>query len=137
MADGNIEFGDIGDLSDKIGKSVEETLNTVAEMLYTEITAGNPVDTGFSRSNWNVSVGEPDLSVSGVRDPKATYPEKPFPEVPPNPDLQDVYVANGVDYVEFLEEGSSQQAPSGFIQVAIDRIESRLQDIFDDKMRNA
>lgn len=43
-----------------------------------------------------------------------------------NPDLQPIYITNGVDYVQYFEEGTSRQAPNGFIRVAVERLQSQL-----------
>jgi hypothetical protein len=112
---------DLAALADKMKTTVADAQKLIGMTLYKEIVAGNPVDTGFSASNWNLSVGAPDYSVSGERDPKATYaPKEPSP--PDNPDMEPIFISNGVDYVIFLEEGHSQQAPTGFIQVAIEKV---------------
>jgi hypothetical protein len=105
----------------EIRGGLESKMAEAATLLYEEIVGGNPVDTGFSSSNWNISLTEPDHTVNGERDPKITYTPPPA-VVPSNPDLESIFVANGVPYVPFLEEGTSQQAPSGFIRIASERI---------------
>jgi hypothetical protein len=123
---------DLAALADQMKITVAEAQKLIAMTLYKEIVAGNPVATGFSASNWNLSVGEPDYSVSGERDPKATYDVKE-PSPPDNPDMQPIYISNGVEYVIFLEEGHSQQAPSGFIEVAVEKV----RDAVDEFIRQA
>jgi len=100
---------------------VAAEMKAVVTELYNEVVPGTPVRTGFCRANWNVSVGEPDYTVDGVRDPNASYPT-PSAQIPDNPELQPMFVSNGVPYVGLLEDGSSTQAPSGWVQVAVNKV---------------
>jgi hypothetical protein len=133
MADANFnEKVDLTALADKMKTTVADAQKLIAMTLYKEIVAGNPVATGFSAANWNMSVGSPDYTVDGERDPKATYAPKEIAP-PDNPDLQPIFISNGVEYVIFLEEGHSQQAPSGFIEVAVEKV----RDAVDEFIRQA
>ena len=120
----NIDFEEV---ATKLRKNVETAQRYAAIAIYGKIIAGNPVDTGFSRANWNLSVGSPDYTVQGVRNPKATYAAPSLLPGIENAGLDHIFIANGVDYVTFLEEGSSQQAPNGFIRLAVEQVESEIQ----------
>jgi hypothetical protein len=108
-----------------VKKITEQVIKVAAKTIYDEIVKGNPVDTGFSASNWNISLGQPDYTVAGERHEGETYEAQPK-EVPDNPELQDIFISNGVPYIGLLEEGHSSQAPSGFVAVAIERAEAKL-----------
>ena len=84
---------------------------------------GTPVDTGWARANWLVNVGTPFLAPLGEYTGKtttvrvgtglaniATYKLGPK-----------VFISNNVPYITRLNEGSSKQAPEGFVQAAIKR----------------
>lgn len=95
---------------------------------------GTPVDTGFARANWIPRLGEPGSAPVGAR------PTEPGPS-PSGKALfvdtgaaeagkaavatgfklgaGDVYVSNHVPYIGHLNNGSSKQAPAGFVQRAI------------------
>jgi hypothetical protein len=98
--------------------------------VYREITLRNPVDTGYSRSNWNMAVATPDTHVSGQKPEKgAKMPPKPVDNavLAAIDGKQKSFVTNSLDYIRFLEEGSSQQAPSGFIAIALAKVEAKVE----------
>lgn len=82
-----------------------------------------PVDTGRARGNWNVSTGTPDASAddamteAGVAAKKAEgvsmINEIDFAKG------EDLYVTNGLPYIQALEDGRSKQAPAGMIKVTV------------------
>jgi hypothetical protein len=117
--------GDISKLRDEIVKGVEDRVARVVTDIYNDIQTNSPVDTGFSRANWNISLDDPDFTVHGERNESATYESLPA-EVPSNPDLHSVHISNGVPYIGLLEEGESDQAPAGFVAVAVERAASQL-----------
>jgi hypothetical protein len=127
MADKNITElkADLPAIATKINKSVDTVMRYASMTLYGEIIQGNPVDTGFSRANWNISLNEPNYSVRGARNANASYSPQPA-VVPENRQLLPIYIANGVNYVVFLEEGHSKQAPNGFIRIAVERVKAQL-----------
>jgi hypothetical protein len=131
MAQGFVSF-DLTELSKVSGVNLQFIQRTATRMLYKELIRTNPVATGFSHSNWNVSLGEPDLSVKGKRDPHGSYAPDAEPKIPENPNNEDMFVSNGVEYIQYLEEGTSSQAPDGFIQHAIDYVEGQWQTIYDE-----
>ena len=138
MADNNIvEFqADLDAFAQLLDITVANVVRRIAFELYTKITRGWPVDTGYSRANWRLAVGEPDLTVlppppSGSAGQGEIY-------APPDPDpaalvgidgKEPVFITNNVDYAIYLEEGSSQQAPSGVVQVSVDQVEGQIADI--------
>ena len=88
--------------------------------------AGTPRDTQRAVNGWNVSPG----LVGDFSDPGEA-----FLHADPDPELEirkltgeetEANIANGVPYIGLLEFGSSSQAPSNFIRMAIDRAMSYL-----------
>jgi hypothetical protein len=111
--------------TENVKKATEQMMSDLATNIYKDIIDNSPVDTGFSRANWNVSLGEPDYEVH-VGDMDTHSEEDSFdapevPTIPANPDLKDIWIANGVPYIGLLEEGESDQAPQGFVATAIER----------------
>lgn len=101
------------------------TLDCTANLIET-----TPIDTGWARSNWVPSVGDG----TGPAQPAS----KPGPaEVAGAQGQQQaglasvlagyrislgrVTIANGVPYIQRLNDGHSQQAPAGFVQRAIEK----------------
>lgn len=98
--------------------------------LYRDITLRNPVDTGRSRANWNVAVGAPDTSVTPITVTSSGGARAPreFPVLPAiNAAHDTIHITNNLPYIQALERGHSKQAPSGFVQLAVDRVVPRMQ----------
>lgn len=76
-----------------------------------------PVDTALARSNWVASANSPDLSDRPIRSVADVVSE--IKTVVKFIDSEtDIVIANGGDkvpYLGLLENGSSRQAPAGFI----------------------
>lgn len=119
----------IGELDDVTEKAVTViTLEVAANLI--ELT---PVDTGWARANWVPNIGGPfEAFVSEFDDDEARRAA-----VPGQRGIQQsatgllvaggyslsqgpVYVTNNVPYIQVLNTGSSTQAPSAFIQSAIE-----------------
>lgn len=84
------------------------------------IVQKTPVDTGRARGNWQVTIGGP---ASGVlerldKDGSETI-QKGLAAVASLPDFQVVWISNNLEYIEFLESGSSKQAPKGMVRLTI------------------
>lgn len=92
-------------------------LRKLALDLYAEIIKGTPVDTGRARANWNLSVHSPNYSVSN-----STIISSVSITAGSLQNLPEVYISNGLPYVRELEFGRSDQAPNGFIRLAIQRV---------------
>lgn len=84
--------------------------------LYSSITQRNPVDTGRSRANWNVSAYNEDASTNWeARQIKYNSVD----EMPDTKGDEPLFIANGLPYVEGLEYGKSKQAPNGMVGVTV------------------
>lgn len=98
--------------------------DVVANLRKAGAEGGTPVDTGWARANWIPSLGgEPASTPSGSRTSVATAEAA----------LQagkgsllgyklfngPVFITNNVPYILKLNEGTSDQAPKGFVQAAI------------------
>ena len=109
-----------------IGRLVGYTA-AVSRDLALEIAANlveaTPKDTGWAASNWIPTTGAPatepsgapgDTGIAGGAQSAAIAALATRP-----PLMTPYYVANGVPYIRRLNNGSSQQAPAGFVQAAI------------------
>lgn len=103
------------------------TLRQVTQ-LAANITAGliedTPVDTGWARANWVVSLGVPQTSVVGSRDNVDQSAQQAgistllsMTSLGQGP----IYISNNVPYIQKLNDGHSGQAPAGFVQSRVDR----------------
>lgn len=90
-----------------------------AAVLSTVIPA-TPVDTGRARGNWTVSIDAPVLRPRDRLDKTgmSTIAEGTAQAALRRPG-QTVFICNNVPYIGRLNEGSSAQAPAGFVQMAV------------------
>lgn len=112
-------------------RSVNKISEKVVKKITLDMTANlqqaTPVDTGWARANWVPAIGLPytanlenvrptSQSASGARSQQQSgiaavggYSLK----------MGKVFVSNNVPYIMILNDGSSTQAPAGFVQRAI------------------
>lgn len=100
----------------KVIENLEKTIRAVALVVDAELVNTTPVDTGRARSNWLPSLNVPDLR---------TVEPGGKPAVGPVADsfrIDDtILITNNLPYIRRLNEGSSLQAPAGFVEAAIAR----------------
>jgi len=89
-----------------------------------------PVDTGRARGNWQTTI---DLAASGQletldKDGMATV-AKGIAAITGLPDYSIVWISNNVDYIEFLEDGSSQQAPTGMLALTVEELRTMFEGV--------
>ena len=97
------------------------TLDVVANLKAAPGQGGTPVDTGWARSNWIPNIGEPLDAPVGSRSNVSTGPQNQAEAGIAGYTLSKgrVYISNNVPYILRLNEGSSRQAPAGFVQRAV------------------
>lgn len=130
----------LGDFARRIrlrGRQVEEGVNRIVRKIALvadrELVMETPVDTGRARSNWQVSLGSP---ITSQREPfspgeglgkgeganAAGALAQGQDKIGKRKTEQDIYIQNNVDYIGALNnDGTSAQAPAGFVQAAITR----------------
>jgi len=89
------------------------------------IVMKNPVKTGRSRGNWNVTRTAPSRAVNVNQFDKegsATI-ERGMAKIDKSKDGEDIFVTNNVEYINLLEDGSSQQAREGMVRKTIEEID--------------
>lgn len=117
-------------------RAVIQALERVTEKAIVKITLdvtanlvqSTPVDVGWARANWVPAIGTPVLkNLSGV-DPTSGATSAAAAEQQGalggivagyKLDRGKVFVSNNVPYITKLNDGSSKQAPAGFVQAAI------------------
>jgi hypothetical protein len=127
---------------EEFAQKLQINLNTVirrcAAQLYSDIVTRWPVDTGYSRRNWQVSADPPPSDVIGLP-PKKVHgkavgqleplyaPAGPATQIPDMPkDAMRIWIVNNVEYAEALENGWSKQAPQGAVRIAIAQLEGEM-----------
>lgn len=102
---------------------VKITLDVTANLVET-----TPVDVGWARANWVPAIGTPVLKnlsgvepTSGATSAAASEQQGALGGIVAGYKLNrgKVFVSNNVPYITKLNDGSSTQAPAGFVQAAI------------------
>ncbi len=118
----------MGRQADLVGRALNKSIVREIKTLTLDITEGlidgTPVDTGWARANWIPQIGDPFRDIVGDREAIDTSEQElGMAEVATQYDLLDgpIFISNNVPYIESLNEGSSDQAPAGFIEAVIER----------------
>lgn len=104
---------------------IVQIINKIALDIVANLTAapgqgGTPVDTGWARANWIPRIGAPFSGVAGSRENVSAGDQGAgVASIIANRTNTNVFISNNVPYILRLNEGSSQQAPRGFVQAAI------------------
>lgn len=117
---------DLKKFADETETRYEDLIRWVALTLWDKITDKNPVDTGRSRASWNLAVGSPDPSVPPQQESGAsTIAAPPRPKIPKSALEQGspIFVTSNLDYIVYLEGGSSDQAAGGMVEISIAEVE--------------
>lgn len=110
-----------------LGKVLTTKVTNVSELqykafafdLFGEIIKVTPVKSGRARGNWHIDVENPDYEITNSTTPSVpnyALDVRGFPNV---------YISNGLPYMERLEDGLSRQAPNGITKVALAAVRSR------------
>jgi len=122
------------DLS-KFGASVPAVMSQLirrgALIIMGDLVKGSPVDTGRFRASWFVGIGTPNREVGPERNGPGGAAEESLARLtaltPENVTGKDpVYISNNLAYGPSLADGSSKQAPSGWIAAAVDRAQREI-----------
>ena len=70
-----------------------EDFQALCERIFNDIVDHTPVDTGYARDHWEIDF----------------------------PSDDECEISNSCDYISYLEDGHSSQAPDGMVQLALDK----------------
>lgn len=115
----------------KMEKRIDHVILAIQKKVAMQLLEGivnmTPVKTGRARGNWQVALGAPGTTVlQEAFDPagQATI-EAGSATIQSLTTLGAIYLTNNLPYILPLEQGSSKQAPSGMVQVNLDRVASQ------------
>lgn len=126
----------MGAQSDRIGASLTRHVEKAAKAVILAIDANlkkaTPVDTGWARANWIPSIGDPVLVPDGAPTAVSTSAQAAGEAQVLSYKLGNgaLWISNNVPYIRFLNYGTSSQAPSGFVEVAIATAISQVREKF-------
>lgn len=113
---------DLAKFADELEVETEQVVRKVALDVHTKVSMKTPVDTGRARANWNVSAGSPDRSVT--EDTSAQVPT-----LKKGDGEEAIYITNSLPYIGKLEDGSSDQAPSGMVSITMAEVEAGIKNV--------
>lgn len=128
----------------RLGRRVEKNSPKVARFVALAVdqavVTATPVDTGRARSNWFASVGAPRSGVSEAYVPgsggstgAANTAEAITQATAATRGLtregQSIYITNNLPYIGRLNQGSSAQAPAGFVEQGVKAGVNKLREI--------
>ncbi|EPT8701509.1 HK97 gp10 family phage protein [Escherichia coli] len=97
-----------------IEEDVGLKIRYIAMQILTAIDIAVPVDTGRFRNNNLVSLQHPDFGISDNVDPNGTIAvQRGIGVISKAANYGVIYIQNNLPYAEALENGHSQQAPTG------------------------
>lgn len=104
-----------------IEKTAERVIKRVGFAIQGELIRATPVDTGWARANWLVSIGRPPEGPVGSREAVNAGAQAAGQGrlLVYNVSQGDVWIGNNVPYIQKLNEGHSKQAPANFVERAI------------------
>lgn len=117
----------------KIAKDIPEGLNEVTKQVALRaaynLIQDTPVDTSKALSNWQVRIGGPATGEIEAHSPgkfgstvgasSSTARALAEAAIKARRPGQAIYITNNLDYIKELNQGSSRQAPAGFVEVAV------------------
>jgi len=101
----------INNLQKDIDKEVEKQLRAKSLKAFADVKLMTPVDTGQARNSWYIGYTEKYFNGEVGSTSNITI-------LAPKDKPQEIIVTNGVTYIQFLNNGHSQQAPIKFIESA-------------------
>lgn len=135
------DFDDFSKRIDKVAaalqKDIDAFVKSVVVEVATNIAGRTPVDEGVARSNWITSLsgsprspikayspyfarrkGGPGGTISEGRN-LAAVRQQALVAVSAYKSDSPIYISNDTDYIAYLNQGTSRQAPAGFVQAGI------------------
>lgn len=115
-------FSVLSELTDDVAKETREAILAMDTL----IVLATPVDTGRAKANWTVSVGRTDeaqVEFTGSKEAAEQYAINQAQAA-----VRDVtgfgvsYIQNNLPYIVKLNNGSSKQAGSRYIDIIVERV---------------
>lgn len=100
---------------DELEKELNSKINQATAMLYNNVVALSPVDTGRFRSSHHFSIGSPSYAMSGATSIRIAIGR-----------YDPIFLQTNLPYCIRLENGWSKQAPTGVYQNAFNSMVASL-----------
>jgi len=113
----------VGDFTSKlVPEEVIRFQRRIVLELLRRVVLKTPVDTGRARGGWQTSIGKPAIGDSPPQKVAASVVVQANSVLKSLQPFQVVWLSNNVDYISYLEDGSSNQSPLGMVAISIQEI---------------
>ena len=111
-------------INESIKRDAHAQIKDIANDLFRRIVTRNPVDTGFSSSNWNIGYAA-NFKTRGSKKspPQIVNKLQNTKKIPSN--MKSIHISNGVNYIDYLEQGTATQAPRQFVALSVAEIRAK------------
>lgn len=114
---------DLAKFAENTKRSLDDTCRAVAIKWFSSTVKSTPIDTGRLAGNWQVTVGAPNLTISGRIDPSKGQVIGDIVRVVGGVGKVN-YLTNNLPYAQRIEYGNySTQAPQGMVRINFSRIQ--------------
>lgn len=114
----------MGDLATRVARNADRTVRKAALAADQAVVMQTPVDTGRARANWIAALNAPAEEATAKTDRGGGAAIQQAAGVVGRYDGDrdvEIHITNNLPYIQRLNEGSSYQAPAGFVRMAIRR----------------
>lgn len=112
---------DISKFKDKVENRSKAVLQKTALDIDKGVVLSTPVDTGQARGGWNVGINNVNLKEADKDKSGAKTISENEREIQRAQADDTIFISNNVQHIEFLEKGSSSQAPNGMVAKTLRR----------------
>ena len=112
----------MGKLATGVEKNADKTVRKVALAIDQTVVLATPVDTGRARANWIVALDAAASETTEAADPSGAGAIGQGAGVIAGYDGDrnaEIHITNNLSYIGRLNDGSSRQAPAGFVPQAV------------------
>jgi len=105
---------------------IDKSITAVAVEAQATLVEGTPIDTGWARNNWLMSLDAPATEPAGSPDNVGSASAASQQGIAivissfSHRRHGNIYIANNVPYIGRLNDGYSPQAPAGYVETALD-----------------
>ena len=108
-------------IMDELAELTEREVRKLALDVTNNLIASTPVESGLARNSWIPSIGAPVTSSPSEVGQAAAAQAAGKASLAGYRLPASIWVSNATPYIRLLNDGSSKQEPSGFVQRAIER----------------
>lgn len=112
----------MGALGARVARNADKLVRKVVLAVDQAVVVGTPVDTGRARANWIAALDAPVTEATSATDrggAKAMQQAAGVARAYDGDANVAVHITNNLPYIKPLDEGSSYQAPRGFVRTAV------------------